>query len=119
MSTAGAYRKAYELLARGDLAGALAFTEDFLVQPDAGPGALAARATVLKAAGRPLDAMALIGMGFRTLSMSPPSVGPVKTMLRSLDVAALRQYMAGLYQKGDHSLRDKLRSFAKDHGVII
>lgn len=58
MSTAGAYRKAYELLARGDLAGALAFTEDFLVQPDAGPGALAARATVLKAAGRPLDALA-------------------------------------------------------------
>ena len=70
-------------------------------------------------AGRPLDAMALIGIGFRTLSMSPPSVGPVKTMLRSLDVAALRQYMAGLYQRGDHSLRDKLCSFAKDHGVLI
>ncbi|KAA1053627.1 phosphoenolpyruvate--protein phosphotransferase [Azospirillum argentinense] len=70
-------------------------------------------------AGRPLDAMALIGIGFRTLSMSPPSVGPVKTMLRSLDVAVLRQYMNGLYLRGDHSLRDKLRSFAKDHGVII
>lgn len=70
-------------------------------------------------AGRPLDAMALIGIGFRTLSMSPPSVGPVKTMLRSLDVAALRQYMSGLYLGADHSLRDKLRSFARDHGVQI
>ncbi|AWK86211.1 phosphoenolpyruvate--protein phosphotransferase [Azospirillum thermophilum] len=70
-------------------------------------------------AGRPLDAMALIGVGFRTLSMSPPSVGPVKTMLRSLDVAALREYMAGLFNVGDHSVRDKLRSFAKDHGVQI
>ncbi|HYG91681.1 MAG TPA: phosphoenolpyruvate--protein phosphotransferase [Azospirillum sp.] len=70
-------------------------------------------------AGRPLDAMALIGVGFRTLSMAPPSVGPVKTMLRSLDVAALRQYMQGLYQRPDHTLRSKLRAFAKDHGVLI
>ncbi len=70
-------------------------------------------------AGRPLDAMALIGVGFRTLSMSPPSVGPVKTMLRSLEVASLRQYMSGLYLGADHSLRDKLKSFAKDHGVLI
>lgn len=70
-------------------------------------------------AGRPLDAMALIGVGFRTLSMSPPSVGPVKTMLRSLEVAPLRQYMSGLYLGADHSLRDKLKSFAKDHGVFI
>ncbi|MCM8735090.1 phosphoenolpyruvate--protein phosphotransferase [Azospirillum sp. A1-3] len=70
-------------------------------------------------AGRPLDAMALIGVGFRTLSMSPPSVGPVKTMLRSLEVAALRDYMSGLYTGADHSLRDKLKTFAKDHGVII
>ncbi len=70
-------------------------------------------------AGRPLDAMALIGVGFRTLSMSPPSVGPVKTMLRSLEVAALRDYMTGLYFGSDHSLRDKLKTFAKDHGVDI
>jgi phosphotransferase system, enzyme I, PtsP len=63
--------------------------------------------------------MALIGVGFRTLSMSPPSVGPVKSMLRSLDVAALRDYMAGLYLSGDHSLRDKLKTFGKDHGVIF
>ncbi|MGQ9366591.1 phosphoenolpyruvate--protein phosphotransferase [Azospirillum sp. ST 5-10] len=70
-------------------------------------------------AGRPLDAMALIGIGFRTLSMAPPSVGPVKTMLRSLDVAALRQYMAGLYGRPDHSARTKLRAFAKDHDILI
>jgi len=70
-------------------------------------------------AGRPLDAMALIGIGFRSLSMAPPSVGPVKTMLRSLDVAALRQYMQGLFQRPDHSLRPKLKAFAKDHGVLI
>ena len=31
--------------------------------------------------GRPLEAMALIGLGFRSLSMSPTSIGPVKAML--------------------------------------
>ncbi|WP_029010670.1 phosphoenolpyruvate--protein phosphotransferase [Azospirillum halopraeferens] len=70
-------------------------------------------------AGRPLDAMALIGLGFRTLSMAPPAVGPVKMMLRSLDVAALRQYMNGLYDRSEHSARTKLHAFARDHGVLI
>src|SRR5690606_8952744 len=32
-------------------------------------------------AGRPLEAMALIGLGFRTISMAPASIGPVKTMI--------------------------------------
>ena len=34
---------------------------------------------------QPLEAMALIGLGFRSLSMSPTSIGPVKAMLLSLD----------------------------------
>ncbi|HEY9234094.1 MULTISPECIES: putative 2OG-Fe(II) oxygenase [Phenylobacterium] len=59
MSTAGAYRKAYDLLAQGDLPGALAFTADLMTQPDAGPGVFAARASVLKAAGRPMEALDL------------------------------------------------------------
>lgn len=70
-------------------------------------------------AGKPLEAMALIGLGFRSLSMSPPSVGPVKTMLRSLDVASLRQYMTGLTHGADHSVRVKLKAFAVDHGVTV
>jgi len=70
-------------------------------------------------AGRPLEAMALIGLGFRSLSMTPPSIGPVKTMLRSLDAAATRRYLTGLLNAGDHSLRAKLRAFALDHGVEI
>ncbi|WP_246149382.1 phosphoenolpyruvate--protein phosphotransferase [Skermanella pratensis] len=70
-------------------------------------------------AGRPLDAMALLGVGFRSLSMSPPAVGPVKTMLRSLNVSQIREYIETLYPVRDHSLREKLRSFAIDHGIMI
>ena len=36
-------------------------------------------------AGRPLEAMALIGLGAENFSITPAGVGPVKAMVRSLD----------------------------------
>jgi phosphotransferase system, enzyme I, PtsP len=70
-------------------------------------------------AGRPLEAMALLGVGVRTLSMSAPSVGPVKAMVRSAIVPQLEEFMAGLLHLPDHSLRERLRNFAVDHGIAI
>lgn len=70
-------------------------------------------------AGNPLSAMALVGLGFRTLSMSAPAIGPVKAMVRSLDLAALEKYLRDLSGAADHSLRGKLRGFASDHGVML
>ena len=35
--------------------------------------------------GRPLEAMALIGLGIDRLSITPAAVGPVKAMIRSLN----------------------------------
>jgi phosphotransferase system, enzyme I, PtsP len=70
-------------------------------------------------AGRPLEAMTLIGLGYRSLSMSPPAMGAVKSMLRSLDVGLLRDYLSSQFGKSGHSLRESLRGFARDHGVVI
>ncbi|PZU19011.1 MAG: phosphoenolpyruvate--protein phosphotransferase [Shinella sp.] len=42
-------------------------------------------------AGKPLAAMALIGIGFRAVSMVPTAIGPVKAMLLGLDVDALSE----------------------------
>ena len=70
-------------------------------------------------AGRPLEAMALIGIGFRRISMPAASIGPVKEMLRSLDVATLEAYMDGLLDLPDHSLRGRLERFAIEQGVSI
>ncbi|HEY4136274.1 MAG TPA: phosphoenolpyruvate--protein phosphotransferase [Alphaproteobacteria bacterium] len=70
-------------------------------------------------AGRPLEAMALIGIGYRALSMSPLAVGPVKSMIRSLAVAPLAGYIDSLLASPEASLRDKLRAFARDHGVTL
>lgn len=52
------HRQAYDLLARGDVEGALALTAGLVGRPDATAGALAARATALKAGGRPQEALA-------------------------------------------------------------
>ncbi len=70
-------------------------------------------------AGRPLEAMVLIGLGLRTISMSPSAVGPVKLMVRSLDVSQLGRYLDSLYDLPDHSLRNRLRDFARDHRIAI
>ncbi len=70
-------------------------------------------------AGQPLDAMALIGLGFRTLSMAPGAVGPVKAMIRSLDLATLGELLATLDQRAPENLRHTLRNFAHDHGVAV
>ncbi len=70
-------------------------------------------------AAHPLDAMALLGCGFRTLSMPMSGIGPVKTMLRSLDLAALTAYMEGLEGSANHSLREQLRGYALDRGIAI
>src|SRR5712671_6700630 len=70
-------------------------------------------------AGQPLDAMALVGIGFRVLSMAPGSIGPVKAMIRSLELAPLAGLLAALPALPPRSLRSKLRDFARDHGVVV
>jgi phosphotransferase system enzyme I (PtsP) len=70
-------------------------------------------------AGRPLEAMALIGLGFRSISMAPASVGPVKSMLLSLDAAALERWLETNIRVSDGSLRAGLKRFAEEHGVEI
>eukprot|EP00439_Symbiodinium_sp_Y106_P087710 s1_g246.t1 len=70
-------------------------------------------------AGNPLEAMALLGLGLRTISMSPASIGPVKMMVRSLNVSDLEGFMEGLYGLPDASVRDALRDYADAQGIAI
>jgi phosphotransferase system, enzyme I, PtsP len=68
-------------------------------------------------AASPLEAMVLVALGFRTLSMAATAIGPVKTMIRSLDVAALKSYLDEIGERPDHSLRPKLEAWARDHAI--
>ncbi len=70
-------------------------------------------------AGRPLDAMALMGLGFRTLSMPPASIGPVKLMARRLHLGKLQAFMTDLIESPNRSLRPLLRKFAEKHRLPV
>jgi phosphotransferase system enzyme I (PtsP) len=72
-----------------------------------------------EAAGRPLEAMALIGLGLRSLSMSSASVGPVKAMLRRLDARALGRKLDEMLDGPERTLRPQLLAFAQANGVPV
>ncbi len=72
-------------------------------------------------AGKPILAMALIGLGYRSLSMNAASVGPVKAMLLSLDAGLLEKELAP-FLNGDvrnTACREHLKSFAAKHAVAL
>jgi len=70
-------------------------------------------------AGDPIAVMALLCLGFRTLSMAPPAIGPVRAMVRSLDLARLCSYWQELHTRPVSDLRSRLLVFARDHGVAL
>jgi len=70
-------------------------------------------------AGRPLEAMALIGLGYRTISMAPASIGPVKTMILSLNAGKVTGLMDELLQSKSGSIRSELQEFARAEGVEL
>jgi phosphotransferase system enzyme I (PtsP) len=70
-------------------------------------------------AGRPLEAMALVGLGADAVSITPAAVGPVKAMVRSLDAAALRARFDQLLAKPPRDMRKALTDWARRHSVTI
>jgi phosphotransferase system, enzyme I, PtsP len=72
-------------------------------------------------ASQPIGALALAILGYRTLSLSPSAVGPVKAMLLELDCrkgeAAILPLLA--QPVGSVSLRAKLESFAAAEGLQL
>jgi phosphotransferase system enzyme I (PtsP) len=69
--------------------------------------------------GRTLEAMALIGLGVRRLSITPASVGPVKAMIRTLDATELRGVMRDLLDRGVVDIRSALVDWAGEHAIEL
>ena len=59
-------------------------------------------------AGRPIEALAFAAMGLRVLSMRPASVGPVKALLRRVDLGAARDVIEAARLRGDETVRPAL-----------
>ena len=70
-------------------------------------------------AGRPLEALALIGLGYRSISMAPASIGPVKAMVLGVDASEISRYVLDLMEHGREDIRERLTDFAKAHDIPV
>lgn len=70
-------------------------------------------------AGKPLEAFALLTLGFTRLSAPAGGVGPVKRMILSADLGAARRGMANLLGSSAGSIRGELESLARKLNVTI
>ena len=69
--------------------------------------------------GRPLEAMALIGIGIEQFSITPAAVGPIKAMVRSVDASQVRKRMQQLLERPPANMRKALSDWAKRHQVAL
>jgi phosphotransferase system, enzyme I, PtsP len=72
-------------------------------------------------ASQPLGALALIALGYRSLSLSATAHGPVKAMILELDAAKAERNMAEWLAApaGSFSMRQKLTEFAESEGLAL
>ena len=69
--------------------------------------------------GRPLEAMALFGLGFRRFSLPSASIGPVKRMVRSLQSEKLTQAVQDLLHRAPDDMRAAMQEIADAQGVKL
>jgi phosphotransferase system enzyme I (PtsP) len=72
-----------------------------------------------EAGGRPLEALALIALGYRRLSMQSARIAPIKLLVRSVDLSALAPRVQAALDSGEGSVRKTMLSIAQDFGVKI
>jgi phosphotransferase system enzyme I (PtsP) len=69
--------------------------------------------------GRSLEALALMGIGIKRLSITPAAIGPVKAMIRSSNFAAIQSKMAEVLSSPPENMRTALTNWAAEHQIEI
>ncbi len=69
--------------------------------------------------GRSLEAMALLGLGIKQLSITPAAVGPVKAMIRSLDIGASRNFVSDLLHHPSSDMRKSFTDWAATNKIEL
>src|SRR5262245_47979281 len=72
-------------------------------------------------ASKPIGALALAALGYRSLSLAPSAMGPVKSMLRELDLRKAEQVVLSMLDKpvGSIVIREQLESFGAAEGLQL
>ncbi|MFN4037740.1 MAG: phosphoenolpyruvate--protein phosphotransferase [Erythrobacter sp.] len=67
--------------------------------------------------GRRLEALALLGIGYRRLSITPAAIGPIKELIRKVDLAEITAAMNGWLSDPGRNLRYELALWADERGI--
>ncbi|OYX89953.1 MAG: hypothetical protein B7Y74_16630, partial [Novosphingobium sp. 35-62-5] len=67
--------------------------------------------------GRRLEALALMGLGITRLSITPAAVGPVKELVRKVDMTEIRAAMDGWLANPPQNMRTTLGEWALLKGI--
>ena len=69
----------------------------------------------------PLSALALLGLGYRTISMPPASIGPVKEMVRSLNMVQVSEAVNKAVEEpiGGRTFNEFLQDYADQKGIPL
>jgi len=72
-------------------------------------------------AGKTVEALALLAIGMTKLSMSPPSIGPIKEMILGLELQPIRNSVSAALLEGASgpNIRDLLLDWAERQGLVI
>ena len=72
-------------------------------------------------AGKTVEALALLSIGMTKLSMSPPSIGPIKEMILGLELQPIRNSVSAALLDGASgpNIRDLLLDWAGRQGLVI
>jgi phosphotransferase system enzyme I (PtsP) len=72
-------------------------------------------------AGRPVEALALMSIGMNRLSMSPPSVGPIKEMILSMELQPIRNAVSAALLEGSAGvgIRDLLLEWVERQNLPV
>ncbi len=69
--------------------------------------------------GRQLEALALLGLGFRRLSITPVSVGPIKELVRQVDLKEITDAMTAWLSSPPPDMRAALGDWAAERGINV
>lgn len=64
-------------------------------------------------AGRPVEALAFLGAGIRSLSMRPAAIGPVKDLIRRADLTEVAALINEAKERGEERLRPLLLNYIR------
>ena len=70
-------------------------------------------------ASHPLEVVALIGLGFKKLSMNPAALGRIKAVVRSMNQEKVHEFLLRYLSDTTATLRPLLQAYVTDHEIFI